>query len=517
MGRAMSPRACRTVALVALTTLIGACAPKDRADDAGSTLRIAYFSEDAMGPAWDMPGKFLVFLPLVTLDSLGDPVPRLARSWERTPDWRTWTVRLRNDVRWHDGVPVTAHDVAFTLELLRHPDVGKASPDAYEVEALDDSTYRITTRRGLVGTPLDGWTVYYPKHLLERLPPADFYRWEFWRAPVGNGPYRFSRRVPGQMLEFVANPDFFAGRSRIARVSLRFGVGEEQPVPELLAGNVDALPYFDAMRLPEIARDPRFVTYRAEGTGFHRGIIWNQRNALFKEAAMRRALTLAIDRRALYLGLNAPGEPTISDVIYTPRQLRRGGLPPPAPFDTTEAVAWLERAGWRDTNGDGIRDRDGKPFRFTLLATNAEAVDRMAILVQAQLRRVGVQADLEVVEFSILDNRVRDGEFDAAIYRRFPGGHERGLIRYFGPQSPIGYHASEVVVALQAADTTVDPAAVDALYRRTWPILSADLPITFIPKGGVVTVAHRRVRGIDGEHIDPAGSAELLWIDRGKF
>ncbi len=503
-----------TAALVAFTTLIGACAPKDRADDADSTLRIAYFNEDAMGPAWDMHAKFLVFLPLVTLDSLGDPEPRLARSWEHTPDWRTWTVRLRSDVRWHDGVPVTAQDVAFTLDLMRHPAVGKAPPDAYRVEVLDDSTYRISTRRGRVGTPLDDWTVYYPKHLIEQLAPADFYKWEFWREPVGNGPYRFLRRVPGQMMEFEANPEFFAGRPRIARVMLRFGIWEEQPLPELLAGNVDVLPYFNSMRLPEIARDTRFVTYRAEGSGFHRGIIWNQRNPLFADAAIRRALTLAIDRRALYLGLNSPGEPVISDVIFTPRQSRLGELPAPLPFDTAAALALLERSGWKDTDGDGIRDRDGKPFRFVLLSTNAEAGDRMAVLAQAQLRRIGIQADLQVVHSNVLDNRVRDGDFDAVIFRRFPGGQERGPIRYFGPESPIGYHAPGVVAALQAADTTLDPAAVDALYRRAWPILSADVPITFIPRGGMPTVAHRRVRGIDGDHIDPAGSAERLWIER---
>ena len=515
MGGELSRRAFVVAAvLVAFTTLIGACAPKDRASDAGSTLRIAYFTEDAMGPSWDMHGKLLVFLPLVTLDSLGDPSPRLARSWEHTPDWRTWTVRLRNDVRWHDGVRVTAHDVAFTLDLMRHPDVGKAPPDAYRVEVLDDSTYRITNRGGRVGTPLDDWTVYYPKHLLERLAPADFYKWEFWREPVGNGPYRFSRRVAGQMMEFEANPDFFAGRPRIARVMLRFGVGEEQPLPELLAGNVDVLPYFSSMRLPEIARDPRFIAYRGEGSSYNKGIVWNQRNPLFAPAAMRRALTLAIDRRALYRGLNSPGEPTIFDVIYTPRQFRRGELPPPLRFDTAEAVALLERAGWKDTDGDGIRDRGGRRFRFTLLTTNAEAGDRIAVLVQAQLRRIGVHADLQVVHSSVLDERVRDGDFEAAISRRFPGGQERGPIRYFGQQSPIGYHAPEVVAALQAADTTVDPAAVDALYRRTWPVLRADLPITFIPLGGVVTVAHRRVHGIDRDHIDPTGSAELLWIDR---
>lgn len=139
---------------------------------------------------WDVPPKFVVFLPLVTRNAQGELEGALARRWEHSADFRTWTIHLRTDVRWHDGVPFTAHDVKFTLDLLPHPEVLWASPNAYRVTVLDDTTYTITYRDRGYGSPLDEWTVYYPRHLLEGLDPADVGEWEFWLRPVGNGPYR---------------------------------------------------------------------------------------------------------------------------------------------------------------------------------------------------------------------------------------------------------------------------------------------------------------------------------------
>ena len=114
---------------------------------------------------------FMVFLPFAKDDENGELEGRLATSWEHSEDYRTWTIHLRTDVTWHDGVPVTAHDVKFTLDLLGRPDApaGQINPEVESAVVLDDTTIVITYKRNKAS--LDSWTCYYPKHLLEDLEP----------------------------------------------------------------------------------------------------------------------------------------------------------------------------------------------------------------------------------------------------------------------------------------------------------------------------------------------------------
>ncbi len=485
---------------------------RERAQAAQSTITVFYFEEAAIGPSWDMSGKFLVFLPLVARNTKEELEGRLAERWERSPDYRDWTVHLRRDVRWHDGVPVTAHDVKFTMDLLSHPEVLKVQPDDFSLTVLDDSTYRITCHKQKIGSPLDDWTVYYPKHLLERLDPTEFYQWDFWTRPVGNGPYRYLSRLPKTMMEFEANPDYYRGKPRIERVMLKFG---ELSLIELLSGNVDVLPYVPPMDLLKIKNDPRFRVYRYVGPGslIPKAILWNQRHPPFRDAKVRRALTLAINRRELHEALNLAEGMPIFDVLYTPEQFRRGEIPEALPYDPEQAKRLLEEAGWHDTDGDGLREREGKPFRFTLRTTASEGHDKPAIYIQAQLRRVEIQVDLQILDWNAHDQRVRDGDFEAAIFRRFPGGRF-GPIEYFGNDSPIGYHNPRLVALLDQAQATINPDEIDRIYRETWPIFQADQPMTFLPWGGADTVAHRRVRGLSGPcQADPTGCMEDLWLE----
>lgn len=187
-----------------------------------STLTVLHPGDEGIfGPDW--PAKFLVFLPLAERGENGETEGVLASRWERSPDWREWTIHLRPGLRWQDGTPVTAHDIKFTLDLLAHPAVGYTTPDAHTVTVLDDSTYTTTFHKRSWGSPYDYWTVYWPKHLLEGLDPAEFWQWEFWTRPVGNGPYRFVRRVPHTMVELSADSAYFRGHPRIERLILKTG------------------------------------------------------------------------------------------------------------------------------------------------------------------------------------------------------------------------------------------------------------------------------------------------------
>jgi peptide/nickel transport system substrate-binding protein len=159
-------------------------------------------------------GAYIMFIPPVDKDEEEQWQPRLLERWEHSNDYTEWTFYLRKDVRWHDGKPVTAHDVKFTIELTRDPNV-YGNRRFEEITLIDNFACRIRSNTPFNALDLYDWPGVYPKHLLEGLDPAEFFSWDFWTRPVGNGPYRYVRHVPKTMFELEANPDYYGGKPKI--------------------------------------------------------------------------------------------------------------------------------------------------------------------------------------------------------------------------------------------------------------------------------------------------------------
>ncbi len=482
---------------------------RSQTDSRTLTIHVANGDERVLGPAWDIYAKFLMFLPLAGWDEGGERIPRLAKSWEHSDDYRTWTFRLRPDVKWHDGAPVTAHDVAFTFDLLSHRDVALRNPTGRTVEVIDDTTYTITYHRAPSTDVPDRWMVYYPKHLLEELDPADFAEWDFWTHPVGNGPYRYVRHVRNTMIELEANPDYYAGKPSIDRVVLQFG--SSKSLVELLSGNVDIIT-MDRVELPTVADDARFTIHHDmwPGAGALVGIFWNHGDPRFEDARVRRALTMAIDRVELYRMQALPETFPVLDVVYTERQYLRGALPAPMPHDQAQARSLLDQSGWRDTDGDGIRKRGDVIFEFTALVGSPELA-RVAVYVQSQFREIGVRMEIQTLGGGIR-GRLREGDFQAAFGRFEP--FQPGDIEWLNGRVAIQYENPRVRALIDAAHETMDPAVQDSLYEVLMPIIAAEQPVTILFPGVTTYVAHRRVRGLHGPYrANPFLFAEFLWLE----
>lgn len=292
----------RCAAAAAFAPMLESCAERRRhrsGQDSAVTVLYEGDPADAFGPYYDASAKFLVFMPLVAWNRRGELEGRLAESWQYSPDLRTCTVRLRDGIRWHDGVPVTAHDVKFTLDLMALPDTLAYSPGSYSVQVLDKRTYTVTYHFQSFADagPLDDDLACWPKHLLEGLDPKQILKWDFWSGPVGCGPYRHVRTVPQTMMEFEANPDYYRGRPKIKKVILKFaGWKPASSMPELLSGNVDAAVSWAKRDITSAQRNPRFRVYQKPGIGCQ--AIWlNVRHACFQDARVRRALVHSIAAR----------------------------------------------------------------------------------------------------------------------------------------------------------------------------------------------------------------------------
>jgi peptide/nickel transport system substrate-binding protein len=384
----------------------------------------------------------LMFRPLARRDStLSGYTPDLARSWSLEND-STLVLQLRDDVFWQDGVRTSAHDVVFTIERQRNPQT--ASPRQADVAAVVSVTARDSftvevklSRTGLytVNSLLE--VVPVPRHLLEGTTVAEMRNAPFSRTPVGNGFYRFGSWVAGQTLTLLADPSKPDGRAAIDRIVMRFIPDMNAALTELQTGQGDLL-----QRLPPSNRERMMQAANVEVYSAPRirpaWLALNTRRQPFDDVRVRRALLMGVDRDAIARGLFGEiGEAALSPIPEVLREHSPGVTP--IPHDPEGALRLLAEAGWRDTNGDGIADRNGQPLRFEVEFVSTDQT-REAVLVamQSMLRRIGMDLVPRAYESTTWVTRLREGSFAASFWG---WGWGPGVV---GPNAEMIFHSRSV-------------------------------------------------------------------------
>ena len=374
----MKPSRSCLIAALGLIAGVAACTGDqgDPALERGNTLRILYAGSDEwlFSPNHDDSPKFWIFEPFITRARGGcsEIVSGLAESWEANHDHTQTTIRLRPDVRWHDSVPVTAYDVAKSLETWTHPEVMWYGAGAREWEVVDSLTFRVTLDKP-GDWPLDGWSVAHPGHILDTLDAADFYEWDFWTRPIGNGPFRYVRHEPKTFVELQANDDYYLGRPAIDRVLIQFQAGTGSGGMELRAGNVDMahLPAREAVALTDA--DPRFNHYFMLQASPH-WLVWNHTHPVLGDLAVRRALDHATDREGLAEILGFPSNLPLPAAPTGPCGFESEAMIDPRPFDFDRARALLTQAGWEDRDGEKtyVIFKESHHVKFMKIVVNAD-------------------------------------------------------------------------------------------------------------------------------------------------
>jgi peptide/nickel transport system substrate-binding protein len=478
----------------------------------------------------------LLYLPLVRYTEGMEPAPALAERWDTVrvaPDSLELTLHLRHDVRWHDGVPVTAEDVRFTYERMLDPVVGFPrrgflalwSP---RVEAVDSFTVRFRIRAHADFLDFWTWDVILPAHLLADVPPAELRNHPYGLSPVGNGPFRFVRRVPGQELVFEANPDFpdaLGGRPYLDRVVFRTIPDASARLTEFLTGAVD----LGEVQLDHVerARERRGSRVEAYPSWKFTQIVWNTRRPPFDDARVRRALSLAIDRQPLVAGvLNGHG--VVGRWTVTPAHWQFAGddAETEARHDPDGARLLLADAGWRDVNGV-LEDAQGRPLRFTLLTFRENATHHQtATVLQAQLRRIGVDMRIRLLEEGSLwtqlegrldarGERVRD--FDAVLTRWEHG--MRSDESYFlhsryrhDPLAIPGFADPRADWFMDTLSVTLDREVARPLWREYQRLMMQEAPAAVLFYETPVAARAGRLQGVVMDARGPFITAQKWWL-----
>ena len=327
--------------------------------------------------------------------------PRLAESWDWSEDHKVLTLSLRPGVTWSDGVPVTAEDVRWTWQMQTHADVKWGRAESKEnienVEVVDELTVRVRYHHKSPSQLAEiNEGPILPRHLWSELPPSQWIDNATWfeHNMVSSGPYRLESWEPQQQIVLVRNAAYFEeGLPYIDRVVFRIVPDKSNQVRQLLSGDLDLVRAVPAANAAEIEASDRtqLLSFWHRQYNF---IAWNLCRDLFTDRRVRKALTLAIDRstlvEALLQGRGRVGaSPVISTVWAADPNLE------PLPYDPEQAKMLLAQAGWSDTDGDGVLDKDGRALSFEIM-TNSSSRVRVdaAVMIQEQLRRSGVDASV---------------------------------------------------------------------------------------------------------------------------
>jgi peptide/nickel transport system substrate-binding protein len=463
--------------------------------------------------------QFVLFTPLVAYDENFQPVPRFARSWDLAPDGSSLTFHLRDDLFWHDGVKTTAYDVKFSYDRARNPETGfpnTAFWDHYgEATVVDSFTIRIAMEPQ--AEPLDPWRAFAPapRHILEDVAPAQLKQHPFaTSAPVGNGPFRFVSRAPGQNWVFEANPDFpqeLGGRPYADRIVYRYIPEPTTLLSELLNGTVHYYIAPTADQVPLIERSANARVLDFDDRSFVL-IGWNQRNPLFADAEVRRALTMGINRQevvdAIRRGYGTLGNSTVPPFYWNHAE----GIGEDLAHNPEEAAAILRRAGWEDRNGDGmLENAEGRPFRFTLVTNHGNKErEEIAQIVQAQLRRLGIDVQTQVLEWGSLLSRINDTErrnFEALLIGwvtefRIDDKNLFHCDRQNEPYQWVSHCNRRLDALIDTLPLIMDRDQARPLWREYQELLAQDQPYTILFFTRRIEGVHNALRNV---HVDARG------------
>ncbi|MGH7572974.1 MAG: peptide-binding protein [Gemmatimonadota bacterium] len=361
----------------------------------------------------------MLFMTLVRLDEELGFEPYLADSLWLSEDGLSLTFRIRDGAVWHDGVPVTADDVVWTYEMMVNDEVAYANRQYVQyvesAEQIDDRTVRFHFSQVHSDPVIDfiDWNPM-PRHLLGDIAPGELRNAPFNRNPVGNGPFRFVSWSANQESVFEANPDFVLGRPHLNRVVFRVIPEQTTQLTELLTGGIDfmrAVPPAEMARVEE-SQQVQTIVYPARSYSY---LVWNLRNPLFEDVSVRRALTMSINRQQIVDAL-LYGYGRIATTDVMPFQWEFDESLEPWPYDADRAKELLAEAGWEDHDGDGVIDRDGRPFRFVLETNQGNDLrEDIIVIVQSNLEEVGIDVEPRLTEWNTLIDRLKRKEFEAAV------------------------------------------------------------------------------------------------------
>lgn len=433
--------------------------------------------------------------------------PWAAKKFEVLDGGLRFRFELRQGIHWFDGQELTAEDVEFTYKLMINPDTPTAYAENFKAvqsfTVIDRYTFEVTYARPFAQALVTWASSILPKHILEHENLLDT---KYSRNPVGAGPYRLKEWEPGRRIVLEANEDYFEGPPKITTVVYRFIPDTTTMFMELKSGNLDMMSlspqqYLFQTKGKEWDRLFRKFTYLSFSYVY---MGYNLKSPFFSDVRVRQAFAHAIDKQEIIKGvLLGQGKTTIGP--YKPGTWVYNTDIEEYTYDPEAARHLLAQAGWTDHDGDGLLDKDGHPFSFTIL-TNQGNNQRIktATIIQFRLKQIGIAVKIRTVEWAtFIKEFVNKGSFDALILGwnivqdpdNYNVWHSSKAVP--GGLNFVGYKNKELDTLLDQGRRLLDQDARKPIYNRIQEILHRDQPYCFLYVPMSLPIVQSRFQGIE--------------------
>lgn len=418
-----------------------------------------------------------LFDTLVTRDAEMIIRPLLAESWENLSP-TVWRFHLRQDVTFHNGDAFTAEAVKINFERLIDPDKptrgGFYLAALASVEVVDEYTVDLTTK-----VPTPAFLNYLAQASVAIISPAalEQYGDEVTLHPVGTGPFRFVEWIPGTRLVLVKNEAYFLGSPKLDKVVCKAIPEDAARVMALLSGDVDVIQFPPIEYIQTLTDNPKYEVLSEVGMRVV-GIWFNVERYPFTDILVRKALNHAVDKDMI-----------VDELLAGVATKATGVLPPgvwgalsydPYPYNPEKATELLRQAGWTDSDGDGIVDKDGEPLRVTLATCVGKYYkdSEIATVVQAQLRQVGVDVRVEIWEWGAYLSHLKahEQQFHIQGWGASPDADEPLRSNFYcgKPWNVMGYCNAQVDTLMDKGLQTMDSEERMGYYHEAQHIIIDD-------------------------------------------
>ncbi|HDR4374910.1 ABC transporter substrate-binding protein [Bacillus cereus] len=479
---------------------------------------LPYFQQNG----WDGNVTSVIFASLVSTDKQGKPIPELAEKWDVSSDQLTYTFHLRKDLKFSDGSPLTADDVAFTLTLLHDKAYeGEVDISQYAVkggkeykegkatsiegiQVVDPQTIKITTEKVnsqaifvLGGTVLS--KAYYGKDYKQNT-SLDYLK-DLYGKPLAAGPYKFEKYIPGQEVRFVANENYYAGKPKIQNFIYKITSGDTK-LQLFQTGEVDHTGLGTGDEVLEQAKALEFANIQIETAPSFSYIYMNNNKPYLKDKKVRQALIYGLDRKK-YVDTALKGYGTVANVpihptswAYTEEGVNK------YEYDKEKAKKLLDEAGWK-VGSDGIREKDGQKLKLSYFGpSSAKDSDLLIPIAKENYKEIGVEFNPEFMDFNTMLSKVNKGDYDlASVSTPITSDPSETAGEYLSTanETSLGYKNAKVDELIQKGIETVDIEKRKPIYKELYKELSDDPPVILLNYRRTITGYNGNIKGIDPE------------------
>lgn len=491
---------------------------------------IPYFYDNG----WDGNAIDPIFASLVNVDEKGNPVADLAEKWEISLDNLVYTYHLKDNLKFSDGSPLTADDVAFTLTLLDDPaysggvDISQAAikgADAYKkgtansiegIKVINPQTIEITTEKvnPLNLTLLGGQVLskaYYGKSYQKG--KLDYLK-ALYSKPLGAGPYKLDKYVAGQEIDYVANDNYYGGKPHINKFIFKVTT-KDTSLQLFQTGETDCDGFSTDQDTIDQLKNLGFANVRISTISDFGLIYVNNKKPYLKDTAVRQALIYGLDRQKIidvkYNGLgevaNVPVAPNLWS--YTEEGVTKYD------FDQEKAKKLLDDAGWK-VGTDGIREKDGKKLQLSYLTSKNN--DQTIPVAKENYKDIGIDFQAEVMDSNTMFGKLNSGDYDLVGVRTSGLTDPNDSVAEFASDLPAtqnvsGYSNPKLDELIKEGVSTVDVDKRKEIYKKLYQEFSNDPPIILLDYRKGVKAWNSRIKGLDNDNFAMVSSTNLAKLE----